>query len=352
MSMAGRITQAWQRKAWYLYLLWPLSLLYRMVIVMRRVAYQRGVFAVQPSAIPVIVVGNITVGGTGKSPLVAALIQALQNAGYSPGIVSRGYGARITHDQPFRVHRDNDPAEVGDEPGMLVRMVSCPIVVCRHRSRAIETLHDAGCDVVVADDGMQHYRMARDIEVCVIDGDRVWGNGHLLPMGPLREPLSRLAEVSCLVVNQATSQRDVSIRDVSVPQFAMTLKAQPLRPLVQEAAQRFEVPQPPCRVHALAGIGNPQRFFQTLEALGYEVVPHAFADHHQFSAADMQFDEVLPLIMTAKDAVKCERYAPPDSWVLPVEASTETAFFECVFSHLERAVKTRLRGRTLDKTHG
>ncbi len=342
MSIAGRVTQAWQRAPWYLYLLWPLTLLYRLITAGRRLGYRSGVLSVQSSAIPVIVVGNLTVGGTGKSPLVASLVHHLQEAGYRPGIVSRGYGARVAHDQPVRVDRHSTAADVGDEPCMLAQMIACPIIVCRDRPRAIKALEQEGCGVVVADDGMQHYRMARDLEICVVDGERGWGNGHLLPMGPLREPLSRLSGVSCLVVNsRGDSDARIRIPDFDEPlrQFAMVLQVGSLEPLKGQNSGR--PPRPPERVHALAGIGNPQRFFRALEALGFEVIPHAFSDHHKFVADDLQFDDDLPLIMTAKDAVKCGAFAPPGVWVLPVSAELEPAFYEFVLEQLAHRVAQR-----------
>ncbi len=328
MSLATRVTRAWQHKSPLLMLLWPLSLLYRCVIAARGLAYQCGWLQSYKADVPVVVVGNITVGGTGKSPLVAALVKQFQSQGMQPGVVSRGYGAQTRHVQPWQVSAGDDASQVGDEPAMLAGQVSCPIVVCTDRMLAIATLQEQGCDVVIADDGMQHYRMQRDVEICVVDGKRWWGNGFLLPVGPMREPLQRLQKVDCLVVNgsNGATPPQGSLDGVSV--FNMTLQSQDLIPLNQSASRAVvRPPEPPARVHGVAGIGHPQRFFDTLTQLGYEVIPHAKADHHCFKETDFAFREALPVVMTAKDAVKCRNLYLENAWVLPVEAELNTDFY-------------------------
>ncbi|MDX1453228.1 MAG: tetraacyldisaccharide 4'-kinase [Oleiphilaceae bacterium] len=334
MSLAGRITEAWQHKSVCLWLFAPLTLLYALVTGLRRYAYRRGWLRRHDFRVPVIVVGNLTVGGTGKSPLVAALAQALENMGYRPGVVSRGYGAKDPHQSPVRVSSESSPAEVGDEPAMLAQIVDCPIVVCRDRVQAVAALVELGCDVVISDDGMQHYRMGRSLEICVVDGARGWGNGWLLPMGPLREPLSRLHQVSCLVLN-GTEQIGFS---GNAPVFSMTLTPQSLVPLHAESATLH--PESGTRVHAVAGIGNPGRFFATLRSMGYQVTEHAFADHHVYTQNDFKFDCPLPIVMTAKDAIKCRNLSLLDAWVLPVEAALSDDFCRFVNTKLNGSVKT------------
>ena len=195
------IIKAWYEGALWLYFLWPLSLLYHFLITLRKLCYRWGIFKVHRIGLPVVIVGNITVGGTGKSPLVCHLVESLRKQGFNPGIVSRGYGAKLGKYQVREVFIHSLPSEVGDEPLMLKKKLDCRIFVSPSRALAAKTLEKAGCDIVISDDGMQHYALHRDIEICVFDGQRKWGNGFLLPMGPLREPLSRLKEIPYLVVN-------------------------------------------------------------------------------------------------------------------------------------------------------
>jgi len=288
----------------------PLSALYGSVS--SRLARSRKQAAVH-LPVPVIVVGNITVGGTGKTPFVLWLVQRLRAQGWRPGVISRGYGG-CSPEYPLRVTATTDPAWAGDEPALIARRLGVPVAVAPDRVAAARLLLDAGeVNILVTDDGLQHYRLARDIEVCVVDGGRGLGNGALLPGGPLREPPARLREVDLVVINGG-GWRCPGINAIDMRLHtadAIPLGGGESKPLAAFAGSR---------VHAIAGIGNPQRFFASLRAAGIEVIAHPFPDHHRYSAIDLAFDGALPLLMTEKDAVKCAELARPDQWLVPAQA--------------------------------
>ena len=310
----------------------PLTLLIRplawgfcAIALLRRWLYRAGILPRQQLGVPVIVVGNITVGGTGKTPLVIWLTRKLREAGYRPGIVSRGYGGR-SRLWPQRVSADSDPDQVGDEPVLLARQTRCPIMVAPDRVAAARALLKSHyCDVIVTDDGLQHYRLARFIEIAVVDGKRRFGNGACLPVGPLREPRSRLATVDYVVSNGPARSNE----------YAMTLK--PGR------AINLSDPDVTCALtsfrgstlHAVAGIGYPERFFALLRSAGIAVIEHPFADHHRFSAAELDFGDELPILMTEKDAVKCQALSGFRCWYLPVQAVIDDAFWQALESRLQ-----------------
>lgn len=315
MNLESRLLRRWYGRPGPLQFLSPLEWLYRAFVALRRLAYARGWKSVWRAPVPVIVVGNISVGGTGKTPVVIALCEALRRAGHRPGIVSRGYGAKPPV-LPFDVLPGGEVAHCGDEPLLLARRSGAPVVIAPRRADAARHLlerHD--CDVIVCDDGLQHYALARDIECVVVDGERGFGNGHCLPVGPLREPLARLRGVDAVLVNGGEAME-------TPPRYAFALRPQALLPVAGGAGAPVAAWLPARRrVHAVAGIGNPQRFFTTLRRLGFEPVEHAFPDHHVFSAADFQFSEALPVVMTEKDAVKCSAFADDRLWYLPVAAA-------------------------------
>lgn len=317
MTLAERLESAWYGAARAPWWTAPLALLYGAITACRRGLYRVGVLRSVRLAVPVVVIGNLSVGGTGKTPLTIALAEALSLRGYRPGVVSRGYGG--TQQQPVLLDAAPDPAVVGDEP-CLIRASGVSVAVGRERPVAAQLLVDAGCDIVIADDGLQHYALARDVEICVIDGTRRFGNGRLLPAGPLREPLSRLARVDFRVCNGGTvAAGDVPMRLEGG--MAKALFDGHGKPLADFAGQT---------VHAVAAIGHPLRFFASLRAQGIGVVEHAFADHHAFVASDLAFDDGKPVLMTEKDAVKCRAFAQAHWWSVPVRASLPAGFFDDV----------------------
>lgn len=314
------VTDAWYRKALWLWLLWPLSFVFSMLSGLRKALFSVGLQPIYQAPVPVVVIGNINVGGSGKSPLVCALAKAMSEVGYRPGIVSRGYGATRPIVQPVLLNEESTANEVGDEPLMMFRRIGCPVCVCPERARAVDQLVKAGCDIIISDDGLQHYAMARDIEVCVLDGERLWGNGLLLPAGPLREPKARLTRVDYIVLNGETDP-DIRTRLDRFPgkTIEMTLKPGALVPLDNRSKAVWDGQG--STVNAVAGIGHPARFFDTLESVGIrQQKKSAFPDHHVFVPQDFSGLEDLPIVMTEKDAVKCQDLDLNDAWYLPVEA--------------------------------
>ncbi|HET7764478.1 MAG TPA: tetraacyldisaccharide 4'-kinase [Burkholderiales bacterium] len=315
----------WYRLSPLSVLLYPLSLVFRLAVAVRRLAFRLGVLRSTRAAIPVIVVGNLTVGGTGKTPLVLALVEALRARGLRPGILSRGYGGASASPRP--VAAGDDPRRSGDEPVLLAERSGCPVWVGADRvaaARALVAAHPE-CSVILCDDGLQHYRLRRDFEIAVED-ERGAGNGLLLPAGPLREPESR--RVDATVANRGEPGRG---------KFAMRLIASglyrvgdaPVRLLPSELAGK--------RLHAVAGIGNPGRFFATLSRMGLAFSAHPFPDHHAFAAEDLQFSDCDLVLMTEKDAVKCRRFGRRDLVAVRVEAEVDPALAELILE--------RIRGR-------
>lgn len=313
-------------------LLVPFSLLFRLLVALRRLAYRAGLLRVTRLPVPVIVVGNLTAGGAGKTPLTLALAAWLAEAGYRPGIVSRGYGGSAR--APMPVRPDSDPRLVGDEPVLLARRAACPVWVGRRRAEAGRRLlaFHPEVDVLLTDDGLQHYGLARDLEIVVIDAWRGLGNGCLLPAGPLREPRARLRRATAVVFNGEPARA----WRLPIPAFVMRLAGGRFRNLADEArtATAAELGGQP--MHALAGIGNPQRFFEHLRALGLDVTPRAFADHHDYRVDDLPAGTVL---MTEKDAVKCAPLARaagrPDCWFLAVDAEVDAGLKDLILSRLD-----------------
>ncbi|MGL1834379.1 tetraacyldisaccharide 4'-kinase [Rhodocyclaceae bacterium SMB388] len=323
----------WKSRSLAAMCLLPLAALFWLLVSVRRSLFRHGVLASVRLPVPVIVVGNIAVGGSGKTPVVQWLIDALRGAGYRPGIVSRGYGGAF--EGVTMVDADADPARYGDEPVLLARTCGCPVAVGADRPAAAARLlaDHPECDVLVSDDGLQHYRLQRDIEVVVVDPDTL-ANRWLLPSGPLREGLSRLADCDVVVAHGVLDPALVS-RCGTTPVKRMRLAGEQLQRL---GAPDDSVPLSSFagrRVHAIAGIGRPERFFAQLAAAGLDVVPHAFPDHHRFEAADLAFDEDAPRIMTAKDAVKCVIFALADAWVLPVAARIEPGMQDTILEKLK-----------------
>ena len=310
--------RSWLEARWYSpepppAALLPLAALYGAVAQRRRARLS----AQAPKLpLPVIVVGNISVGGTGKTPFTIWLVQRLREWGWKPGVISRGYGGRAAV-YPLRVSAQTPPGVCGDEPALIARRLQCPLAVAPDRVAAAQLLIESReVDILVADDGLQHYRLARDLEICVLDGARGLGNGALMPAGPLRELPRRLQEVDLIVVNGESGsdwgETALSMRLVS--SSVLSLASGMARPLEAYAGKA---------VHAVAGIGNPGRFFAALRRRGVLPVEHAFPDHHDYRLADLQFGDELPVLMTEKDAVKCARFAQPHHGFIPVDAEID-----------------------------
>jgi tetraacyldisaccharide 4'-kinase len=318
----------WNKGAWLGVLLLPLGLVFAACVKLKTFLYHSGALKQQCLPVPVIIIGNITVGGTGKTPLVIYIAELLKHTGYKPGIISRGYGGNAAS-WPQWVTAHSDVTQIGDEALLIASQTGCPMAVGPSRVDAAKLLlAEADCDVILSDDGLQHYALARDIEIAVIDGDRRFGNGFCLPAGPLREPISRLQQVDLIVVNgDKTDDREFSMQLRGAVAVNMETGEQKLLPGFKDNA-----------CHALAGIGNPERFFKSLQAIGITCDTHRFSDHHSFSQQDITFLDDKPVLMTEKDAVKCMRFANHQHWYVPVKAVLAADFSE----QLLHLLKTKL----------
>lgn len=317
------INELWYGKHPLSLLLAPLGWLYKFFMTVRRLAYQAGLLPVKRVNVPVIIVGNMTAGGTGKTPLVIWLAEYLKKHNFRPGIVSRGYGGSATH-WPQQVRPDSDPVMVGDEPIVIARHTGCPVAASPDRYTAVvQLLEHQDCNIIICDDGLQHHALARDIEIAVIDAVRRFGNGRCIPAGPLRESLSRLKSVDMVVSNGKPGHGE----------YPMEYAAKSLRALIDPER---EIPAESFRdktVHAVAGIGHPARFFSMLRSCGMGVIEHEFPDHHRFGRRDIRFGDDLPVVMTEKDAVKCMSFAEEYHWYLEIDVRMNN-IFEHRFSNL------------------
>ena len=334
MSFSQSLEKAWYRNISWALLLLPLSWLFRSIAFLRK-AYIKYCAPNPKLNTPVIVVGNISVGGTGKTPLLITLVQWLQQQGYRPGVISRGYGG-IGHkgkasQYPYFVSTESSAVEAGDEPLLLAKY--CPVMVDPDRYRAAKALlEQTDCDLILSDDGLQHYRLPRDIEIVLVDAQRVFGNGQCLPAGPLREPASRLMDVDFVISNGTST--DNSLKASHKLSIVPTLLRHLLSGDVIDVETGIDKPatqnswEGGHKVHAVAGIGNPQRFVQSLEQLGFEVELHTWPDHHSFNGEEFTFEDDLPVIITAKDAVKCPQLKNDKVWVLDVIAKPDELFLD------------------------
>ena len=312
-----------KKPLWYLL---PISYLYLLLVKLRQY-YYRFFFKIKKISVPVVIIGNITVGGTGKTPLVIYLSTLLKEAGFKPGIISRGYKGK--HQSPTIVEETSDPLLVGDEALLIKQKTKCPMVVGKNRSAAAKKLVDEyPIDIILSDDGLQHYALARDLEIAVIDSTRQFGNGAYLPVGPLREPVSRLKTVDFVIVNNGTN---LSLTPYSLSYLPNSLFQinNPENTLKWEDLKGKTV-------HAVAGIGNTDRFFSLLIEQGLTIIPHPYPDHHFFQAKDIEFSDDNYVIMTEKDAVKCCFLSNDRHFALAIDASVSKDF--------EKAFLTRLRG--------
>lgn len=329
------IATNWQQRGLIAWLLLPPALLFGLLAAARRLFYRFGVLRSIRLPVPVIVTGNITAGGSGKTPLVLWLAQRLRECGYRPGIISRGYGGSAGGER--EVCAGDDAQLVGDEPLLLARRALCPVWIGRDRVVCAQALLNAHpeCNVLISDDGLQHYRLARDVEIVVTD-ERGAGNGWLLPAGPLREPLSRVRRADALVINGGVVPPEFQALRFK-PVFEMQLRGTTFTRL-DDSTQTCDAGNfTGKRVHAIAGIGNPGRFFNHLSQLGLRYTAHAFPDHHRYGAADLAFEECDVLLMTEKDAVKCASFVSDIhcvAWVLRVDAELPSDFAEALLEKL------------------
>lgn len=322
------MTQFWYRKAipFLMLPLLPLSWLFGLCVAVRKTLYDIGILKRHHFKVPVIVVGNITVGGTGKTPFVIWLANFLKAHGYHPGIVSRGVGGR-KHSVPFVVRAKDTATIVGDEALLLIQNTTCPVVLCTDRVSAVrELLRQTNCNIVLSDDGLQHYRLGRALEIVLVDGIRGFGNHCMLPAGPLREKTKRLKTVDFVLKNGGEQLTEMSM--TYQPLNLIALKTQLTMPL-------YDFPYK--KVHAVAGIGHPQRFFDQLKNAGFEIIPHSFPDHYNYHPQDIEFNDDLPVIMTEKDAVKCIEFAKEDYWYLPITVKIGVQFQQALLKKLKQA---------------
>lgn len=327
----------WNRRDGVAALLLPVSKLFEFIVATRRALYRRGWLASGRVAAKVVIVGNITAGGTGKTPLVLWLARYLSERGMKPGIVTRGYGGTRSGESAVSV--SDSVAEVGDEAALLAQLSGVPVWRGIDRLLVAQRLLAAHpeCDVILSDDGLQHYRLARDIEIAVIDGSRGFFNGWPMPSGPLREPISRLANCDFVIVKEPIAHKLPNLE-----YFGMRLRASKFVNVADPSKTANAVDFAQNNVHAIAGIGNPAQFFDTLRSMGLTVTAHAFDDHHVFTLTDLAFarDEDL-IVMTQKDAVKCKAFARDNFWALPVIAEIDSGFAEQFFARLHHGTRPK-----------
>lgn len=346
MLFKERFTKAvqalWHKKGYVLYPLIALSWLFILVASLRRRLYRKGVLTQTRFKIPVIIIGNLSLGGSGKTPLVIYIAQMLQTRGLRVGIISRGY--KGSHRQPTLVNTQSDPARVGDEPYMIYQHLQCPVVVGKDRVAALQyLLENNTVDVVLSDDGLQHYALARAIEIVVMpfvgadlrSGPVMPINTYCLPAGPLREPLSRLKTVDLIVYNAA----QIPERDTDKPVYCMQTMPHWLYNAMDVGKKQPLETFKGMQVHAVAGLGNPTRFFSMLQAAGLDIIPHIYPDHHAYQARDILFGDTLPVILTEKDFVKCTHFVQNQHWVLPIHVCMSEGFDKALWDLIQAKIQ-------------
>lgn len=315
----------WYHKSIWQIILWPFHLLLSLLVWLRFKAYKKGILKSAAVQLPVIIVGNISVGGTGKSPLVQSLVSDLKRQGFRPAIISRGYGGKAEN-YPLEVTQDSDVKETGDEAWMLANRCECPVVVDPIRTRAVDLLATTQqCDVVISDDGLQHYQLPRQFEVIVVEAERYLGNELLMPFGPLREPAWRMHHADAVVINHrfdSNTALSETLRHRGLTTYDCHFSAKHFKQLhvrnLHLSWQSFVTQFRQQRIHAVAGIGNPEAFYNYLRSLGLSIITHSYPDHHEFTEQDLRFDDGI-IVMTEKDASKCRDFEIADIWYLVIE---------------------------------
>lgn len=309
-------------------LLFPLTLLFWLLTILRRASYRLGLAKSYSIDVPVVVVGNISVGGNGKTPVVVYLVEQCVNMGLKPGVISRGYGGQAEH-YPYLLDQHSTPEQAGDEPILIYQRCQVPVVVGSDRVASAQLLVELGCDVIISDDGLQHYRLGRDVELIIIDGIRRFGNGLLLPAGPLREGQWRLKTTDYIIVNGGKAEQNEVSMSLK-PQFVCHLLTGKQVPLAQFVAKNAVI-------NAMAGIGAPERFFTTLSTAGFSLAQtKSYVDHSHYRQDDISaFTKDIPLLMTEKDAVKCKGFAQEHCWYLPVEAVFNDALIDSLLVDIQ-----------------
>ena len=335
------ITHYWQSINFVSMILAPVSFLFCLIVFFRRLFYRIGLFQSVSENIPVIVVGNIYIGGNGKTPFVIWLVEQLKSAGYKPAVVSRGYGSLNEKETdvswPRRVSLDQNVRLFGDEPFIIHQSTQCPVMVDPDRKRAVKKIsQDTDCDVIISDDGLQHYAMSRFIEINITDAKRLYGNGLCLPAGPLRESVVRLNSVDYIVYNISRGSSQKIVNKYPEKTFFMDYELLSMKSLSGQTEQVMTVKDFKGKiVHAVAGIGDPEQFFTLLKNYGLVVIEHAFSDHYHYKKEDLIFDELHPIIMTEKDAVKCRSFSLSDTWYLPIKAKIDNALLTKIVNQLK-----------------
>ena len=325
VSFRKMLLRSWEKPNLLTLLLYPFSLVYRAVYAIRSKLYTLSVFPIYQAPVPLIVVGNLTVGGAGKTPLVIEVVTRLKRLGLKPGVISRGYGSNA-QSYPLLVNKNSDHVICGDEPKLIAQRTGVPVVIGPNRRDDIELLlKDADVNIIVSDDGLQHLAMGRDIEICITDKTTNSQNHFTLPAGPYRESISRLTTTNINVLHVSPGQFEDSP--------SMQLVAGEVTSITKAPAATFDASS---GVHAVAGIGKPCRFFSTCEELGWNIKAHAFADHHPFTEQDLAYADNLPIVMTEKDAVKCQQFAQDRLWYLPVSAKLNDSFEQQLMQELKR----------------
>lgn len=346
------LEQAWYQKASWLLALAPVAKVFDIIVAARR-SYYSSKSKSKNIARPVIVVGNISVGGTGKTPFVIELALALKKVGVKPGIVSRGYLSKAPN-YPFSVSEDSNPAVCGDEALLIASRTGCPVVIDPDRLRACQRLIEtADCDVILSDDGLQHYRMTRDIEIAIVDGKRWFGNGMTLPAGPLREPIKRLESVNYIIVNGDLPEE----LPHAVLKRAVSMKYKPTSLINLSSGEKKPFKGAPFHigstVHMVSGIGNPDRFHDLLASLPYTLQRHDFPDHHAFTAEDIKslaVDSHHPIVMTEKDALKCRDFSQPNIWYLAAEMKIADDFMQQLVAEIKQlSVQRKADEKAIEK---